>query len=142
MPLSPILWKAINQFKKCEFESAARTALIIIEEHVKKKTKLSAHGFDLFSKAFAYKTDINNKVIKKPSIKINKLITDEDRNEHEWIKLLFMGISKWVRNIIAHNAKEIHPKSCLHILSICDFLLDIIDDWSILNERFEIIRKS
>src|SRR3972149_10975718 len=44
--LSPALSKAIIQFNKCEFEAAARTALIIVEEQVRERTKLSSSGTD------------------------------------------------------------------------------------------------
>lgn len=133
--LTPALRKAINQFNKCEFEAAARTALIIVEDKVRERTKLSSIGADLFAKAFAYQLDAQNRVIVAPLIRINNLSTDEERNEHDGIKLLCMGMTRGIRNIVAHHDADLPPISCLSILMLCNMVLDFIVDGSILNER-------
>lgn len=131
---SKYLLKAIDLFKKSEFTSAARLALIIVEERAKDITKLDRHGKDLFSAAFSYKVD-NGTLRTKPLIQINQLITEQDINEHEGIKLYCMGLMSGIRNILAHNSADIRPKTCLSIISTCDLVIDILESGSILNER-------
>ena len=140
-PLSQALDKAIIQFNKFEFEAAARTALIVVEEKVREQTKLSSCGADLFARAFAYKLDTDGKLVEKPLIRINDLATDEERNEHDGIKLLCMGMTRGIRNIVAHHNADLRPKSCFSILTLCDLVLDLVADGSILNERVCIWRK-
>ena len=137
LPMSKELSKCVQLFIKCEYESSARTALVILEDIVRKKTKIESYGSDLFTKAFNYKIDqTTNVIIDFPAIRINKLISDEDKNEHEGIKLLFLGMIRGVRNIIAHHSNDFSPNTCLQILFTCDLLIDIINDGSILNQRF------
>lgn len=133
--LSPALHKAVVQFNKCEYEAAARTALIVVEEKVREHTKLSACGADLFSKAFAFRQDADGRLIEKPLIRINDLANDEHRNEHEGIKLLCMGMTRGIRNIVAHHTASLPPMSCLSILTLCNLVLDLVTAGSILNER-------
>ncbi len=68
VPFAPDFAKAITLFHKHEFESSARTALIILEEKVRQTTKLDAHGSDLMSKALSYRVDPNGTVVEAPLI--------------------------------------------------------------------------
>ncbi len=125
---------------KSEFTSAARIALIIVEERMKKMTKIDKHGKDLFAFAFSYKSD-NGTLTNKPLIQINQLITEQDINEHDGVKLFCMGLMGGFRNILAHNSAEVPPKTCLSIISTCDLVLDIMESGSILNKRVCIWKK-
>ena len=133
--MSPALASAISQFHKCEYESAARTALIIVEEVVRERTKLSLIGADLYSKAFSYRVDSSGTMVEKPLIQINDLQTEEQKNEHEGVKLLFLGMTRGIRNIVAHHNAKIHPMSSLSVITLCNMALDLIRAGSILKER-------
>lgn len=134
--INPCFRKAIVQFHKNEYQAAARTALIVVEERIKKQTRIDSYGKDLFAKAFHFTLDKSGKIATKPKITINKLRTEAERNEHEGTKLLCMGIMQGIRNIITHNSNEFPPKLCLTILMMCDLVLDIAENGSLLKERY------
>jgi uncharacterized protein (TIGR02391 family) len=141
LPTSRSLEKATSLFRKNEFESAARTSLIIVEEALKEKTKVDSHGFDLVSRAFSYKQNPQRQIIEPPLVSVNSLNTESERNEHDGIKLFCMGAMKGIRNIIAHSTAHIGPKTCFEIILISDLILDVINNGSITNERYCIWRK-
>ena len=136
LPISPAFTRAIAQIHKNEFEAAARTALIVVEEQLKQATHLDAYGSDLFAKAFNYKLDSEGKLSDPPLIRVNDLLTESDRAEHEGIKLLCLGTSKGIRNLVAHNTTKLLPQTCVSILVLCNLVLDIITSGSILNDRY------
>ena len=48
---------AVQLIYKSEFESAAREAFVTVENYLKKKSGLDAHGFDLATRALSFEVD-------------------------------------------------------------------------------------
>ncbi|MBP7528115.1 MAG: hypothetical protein KA801_09330 [Syntrophorhabdaceae bacterium] len=136
LPVSPKLRKSIQLFEQGQYESSARTALVILEEVIRETAKIDSYGVGLISQAFSFKYDLQtNSITVFPPIMINDLKSEEDRNEHEGIKLMLLGVMRGIRNIIAHHSKDFLPKECLQILMTCDFLVNIVTNGSLLKER-------
>jgi uncharacterized protein (TIGR02391 family) len=115
VPTSKALSQAMKQLLKNECEAAVRTALILVEESIRTKTGLDNQGADVVSKAFTYTLDTSGSVAEAPKIRVNSLLTEAERNEHEGIKLLGMGMMRGMRNIVAHSTAKISPKTCVSI---------------------------
>lgn len=90
------------------------------DKRVAEKSKLDKHGSDLMSAALSM----------KGSLKLNKQVTETDRNEQEGIMHLCMGVMRAIRNPKGHELAlewPIDVKDALDILSLLSFLFRQID---------------
>jgi len=90
------------------------------DKYVADKAKLDKHGSDLMSAALSM----------KGSLKLNKQVTETDRNEQEGIMHLCMGVMRAIRNPKGHELAlewPIDVKDALDILSLLSFLFRQID---------------
>ena len=134
--------RALKQFYKREYQAAARTALIVIEDDLRRRTQTDLVGSDLVAKAFGYQRTANGEIEQFPFVRVNDLVSEADRNEHEGIKLLFLGTIRGIRNIVAHHDSDFPVATCFRILSLCDLLLDISENGSINSERVCLWRRN
>ena len=84
------------------------------------KSKLDKHGSDLMGAALSM----------RGSLKLNKQMTETDRNEQEGIMHLGMGVMRAIRNPKGHELALEWPidlKDALDILSLLSFLFRQID---------------
>lgn len=80
---------AVQLIYKSEFESAAREAFVTVENYLKKKSGLDAHGFDLATRALSFEVDKQTCAIKRaPLIAINGLKNESERNEQDGIRYM------------------------------------------------------
>ena len=102
--LHPALKDAQDLIYKSEFESAAREAFVVVENYLKKNSRLDSHGFDLATRALSFEVDKQTGEIKRPPlIAINELKNESDRNEQDGIRYMLMGFFQGPRNLYQHN---------------------------------------
>ncbi len=117
---------------KSEFEAAAREAFVTLENHIKKKSGLDSHGFDLATRALSFEVDKKTGEIKKvPLIAINNLKTESDRNEQDGIRYMLMGFFQGPRNLYQHNHIGSGPSNAISVIIEVSFFLHLLDGHSI-----------
>lgn len=129
------LAQARRQFRKREYEAATRTALVAVEEEARRITGIDGYGAELFARAFAYKSNADGSIVEPPRVHVNDLKTDEQRNEHEGMKILCMGVMRGVRNIVAHHNATLSPLTCLSVILLANMVIDVTRNGSMLNKR-------
>lgn len=130
--IHPALADAVELMYKSEFESAAREAFVTVENHLKKKSKLDSHGFDLATKALSFETDKKTGEIKKtPLISINALKTESDRNEQDGVRYMLMGFFQGPRNLYQHNHIGSGASNSISVIIEASFFLRLLDGHSI-----------
>lgn len=90
------------------------------DKYVKIKSGIDKHGTDLMSNALSL----------KGPLKLNKQITETERNEQEGLMHLCMGLMRAIRNPESHEPKldwNISREDALDILSLISFLYRQID---------------
>ncbi len=130
--IHPALRKALNLLYKSEFEAAAREAFVTLENCLKKKSGLDAHGFDLATRALSFEIDKKTGEIKKqPKISINQLKNESDWNEQDGIRYMLMGFFQGPRNLYQHNHIGSGVSNTISIIIETSFFLKILDGHSI-----------
>ena len=135
LPVSHLLKDAVRQYGKYEVEASARTAIIILEEEIRRFTGLDLVGAELIGASFSYKMDLDGNIVVPPLLKINNLKTDSEKNEHDGIKLLFLGLFRGIRNLLAHKNAKIHPRDAFGIIVFTSTAIGIVLEGGIANER-------
>ena len=75
-----------------------------VENYLKKKSGLDAHGFDLATRALSFEVDKQTCAIKRaPLIAINGLKNESERNEQDGIRYMLMGFFQGPRNLYQDN---------------------------------------
>ncbi|NMB97459.1 MAG: TIGR02391 family protein [Clostridiaceae bacterium] len=90
------------------------------DKYVKEKSCIDKHGTDLMSAALSL----------KGPLKLNKQITETEKNEQEGLMHLCMGLMRAIRNPESHEPKldwNINREDALDILSLISFLYRRID---------------
>ncbi len=106
-------------FEKGHANEAARKALEKFESTVKGVSGLGATGRNLMETAFD---------LQRPIIKLNPLLTREERNEQEGFKLISMGIMAWWRNNLSHDdAPALDHRDAIGRLLLVSNLLHKLD---------------
>ena len=130
--LHPSLEPAKRLLYKSEFESAAREAFVTVENILKKKSGLDAHGFDLATKALSFEVDKQTGEIKRPPlIAINELKNESDRNEQDGVRYMLMGYFQGPRNLYQHRHIGSGVSNAISIIVEASFFLRLLDGHSI-----------
>lgn len=80
------------------------------------------HGQDLMQKAF------NENDTTTPAIKLNKLMSETDRNEQMGYRFIFSWVMSAIRNPKAHTLDQITPERAEHLLYLLSLLRYKIDE--------------
>lgn len=130
--IHPALSNALTLVYKSEFESAAREAFVTLENHLKMKSGLDSHGFDLAARALSFEVDKKTSEVKKvPLIAINDLKTESDRNEQDGIRYMLMGFFQGPRNLYLHNHIGSGVNNTISVIIEASFFLHLLDGHSI-----------
>lgn len=117
---SEIIKHAEKPYKELNFASAVFECAKAFEKAVQNKSKIEAIGEKLMSTAFSL----------KGTLKLNKLVSETERNEQEGIMHLAMGFMKAIKNPQSHEPVVDWPISqndALDLLSFLSFLWKQLD---------------
>lgn len=134
---------AVQLIYKSEFESAAREAFVTVENYLKKKSGLDAHGFDLATRALSFEVDKQTCAIKRaPLIAINGLKNESERNEQDGIRYMLMGFFQGPRNLYQDNHIGSGVSNTISVIIEASFFLHLLDGRSITQNGRWITKKS
>ncbi len=124
------------------FESAAREAFVTVENYLKKKSGLDAHGFDLATRALSFEVDKQTCAIKRaPLIAINGLKNESERNEQDGIRYMLMGFFQGPRNLYQDNHIGSGVSNTISVIIEASFFLHLLDGRSITQNGRWITKK-
>lgn len=104
----------LELFKNGHYNESVRKAAELFEVKVQTLSGLSFIGKDLMSKAF----NLNNTVIK-----LNKLITENEKGIQEGYQYLTMGLMRGIRNIFSHgDENQRDPEESYEMLIFINWL--------------------
>lgn len=133
---------AVQLIYKSEFESAAREAFVTVENYLKKKSGLDAHGFDLATRALSFEVDKQTCAIKRaPLIAINGLKNESERNEQDGIRYMLMGFFQGPRNLYQDNHIGSGVSNTISVIIEASFFLHLLDGRSITQNGRWITKK-
>ena len=128
----PRLEKSLELLYKSEYVSAAREAVVTVENVLKSKSGLDIHGESLASNALSFTYDQKTaKITKQPLIAVNKLETESERNEQKGLMLMLMGFFTGIRNIYQHSHVGSSVSYSIATIIQASFFLDVLDGKSI-----------
>lgn len=108
-----------------EYSEAVRVAFLRVNNRVKNITGLSIDGASLMRTAFSPNS---------PFIKVNNLQSQEDLDEQEGLMYFFVGGVLAFRNPPSHDdEKSFSRESMISALSIANYLMSVLDRYSIKN---------
>ena len=122
-------------YKSGRYFEAAKEAVVIYENEVKRKSNLQFSGINLMRKSFNFKHDNKQgkiRITHYPRLQIFNLLTQTEIDIQEGQASLSVGLIQAFRNPTHHETRKISEKffsrnDCLNILSLISFLLSKLD---------------
>lgn len=113
------LWQFIqNSYENRNFTGAILDALHFLSNLIREKTGLESDGVALAGKAFGGKS---------PKLKVNKLVSDSDRNIQAGVEQLIRGIYQSIRNPRSHEKYTDSEQDAWAIIIFINYLIKTID---------------
>lgn len=108
------LWSFVKtNYEASNFQAAILDSIYFISKDIRDKTDLDLDGVSLVGKALGGES---------PILKINSLLTENDKNEQKGIEAILRGVFQGIRNPRAHGKKEDNKETCDSIFIIINFI--------------------